>query len=81
MPGQAPIRQAYLCLRSFVVVGKRDGAWVLLRDGAPAPNAVVVAYDPTDVELWYPSREACLRDHPPLPPPRAAELALGHGCS
>lgn len=81
VPGHAPIRQTYLCLRSFVVVGKHDGALVLLRHSAPMTTAVVVAYDPTDVELWYPSKEACLRDNPPLPPQLAAELARGHGCS
>ena len=80
-PGQAPTRQGYLCLRSFLVVGKRDDALVVLRAGASTSSAVVVAYSPSAAELWYPSKQACLRDNPLPPPQLAAELALGHGCS
>lgn len=47
-----------------------------------ARRATGAGYEGLDlVGLWYPSKEACLRDNPPLPPQLAAELARGHGCS
>lgn len=79
--GQPPVRQGYLCLRSFLVVGKREGALVVLDDVALSSKGVVIAYDPSAAELWYPSEQACLRDNPLPPPQLAAELALRHGCS
>lgn len=81
LPGQPPIRQGWLCLRSFQIVGKHEGALVLLRGSSPKSDGVVIGYVPTDAELWYPSKAACHRDHPPPPPQLAFELALAHGCS
>ncbi len=80
-PGRAPIRQGYLCLRSFLVVGKHEDTLVVLRAGARLSSYLPVAYDPTEAELWYPAKKACLRDNPAPPPQLAAELALRHGCS
>lgn len=74
-------KDSYLCLRDFVVVGRRGPTLVVLRAGARLASVVPVAYDASDAVSWYRTSDACLRENPKPGPALAAELVLRHGCS
>jgi hypothetical protein len=48
----------YRCATSYTFVGSKDGA-LRMFPGAPGPK--IVAWNPDDEELWYPSEDACAR--------------------